>query len=130
MKPIVYVYKITDPAPMEKMKSRTRKKYKNLVSREIFNDYLNGEGNLKVTCQKIRRYRKCIQKLRQRCLTFDPDYRSGHETYGYDSLESIENSLSYICDRFSCTFRLTWLINVPEEVDKILLSSSNPTSEQ
>jgi len=48
------------------------------------------------------------------------DYLGGHETYGYESIEDIESSLIYISDRFGAGFRLAWLVNVPEEVDRLM----------
>lgn len=64
-------------------------------------------------------------------LARDPDCRSGFETYGYtasppvdhgDGLgllemtdeESIKGDLSYISDRWQCSFRVRWLINLLE----------------
>lgn len=44
----------------------------------------------------------------------DPDYRSGSETYGYDSEEDILYTLHYISDRWNCSFRVRWLINLVE----------------
>jgi hypothetical protein len=60
-------------------------------------------------------------------LPTNPDFRSGFETYGYkghprDGLgllemtdeESIKGDLSYISDRWQCSFRVRWLINLME----------------
>lgn len=40
------------------------------------------------------------------------DDRSGEETYGYESEESVLCDLSYISDRWICEFRLQWLIDL------------------
>jgi hypothetical protein len=42
------------------------------------------------------------------------DYRTGDETYGYDNEESISNNLMYISDRWNCSFRLRWLLDLKE----------------
>ena len=64
-------------------------------------------------------------------LPTDPDYRSGFETYGYVASESVDHSdglgidqvtddayilgqLDYISDRWQCSFRVRWLINLLE----------------
>ena len=41
----------------------------------------------------------------------DEDPRTGAETYGYESEESISNNMSYISDRWRCAFRLKWLLD-------------------
>lgn len=55
-------------------------------------------------------------------LPRDPDFRSGFETYGYiaepdDDMtdeEAILYQLDYISDRWQCSFRVRWLINLLE----------------
>lgn len=54
-------------------------------------------------------------------LPCDPDYRSGFETYGYvgerddeTDAEHITWQLDYISDRWQCSFRVRWLINLLE----------------
>ena len=47
------------------------------------------------------------------------DLRSGDETYGYASIEKIEENLDYISDRFAAEFRLTWMSELPEKVYKL-----------
>lgn len=101
------------------MKKKVRKKLWNRIFKEVFNSaHMNGV-NLITTCEKIGKHRKAIQKLREYHLIKEQDYRSGYETYGYDSLKDIESNLLYISDRFGCAFRLTWLLNVPDEVNKL-----------
>ena len=39
------------------------------------------------------------------------DLRTGEETYGYYSQESIRNHMSYISDRWRAKFRIRWLID-------------------
>ena len=43
---------------------------------------------------------------------FGPDRRSGKNTYGYKSEESILNNLQYISDRFNAQFRLQWVLDL------------------
>ena len=102
------------------MKKRVRKKYWNLIFKEVFNNCNMEEFSIKGTCSRIKKYRKYIQKLRCYHQLREDDYRNGYETYGYKSLESIENNLIYISDRFGCAFRLSWMVNVPEEVDRLM----------
>ena len=64
-------------------------------------------------------------------LSRDPDYRSGFATYGYTAIPPtdyeyslglrlgtddnyIKGQLSYISDRWQCSFRVRWLINLLE----------------
>lgn len=51
-------------------------------------------------------------------LAKDPDFRSGFDTYGYISEEGgvdkeyIKDQLFYISDRWHCSFRVRWIINL------------------
>jgi len=47
------------------------------------------------------------------------DERTGEQTYGYNSLEEIECNLNYISDRFNCEFRLQWMLDVPENWQRL-----------
>jgi hypothetical protein len=105
------------------MKRKIRKKYRNLVSRKIFNSHrIDGiaGADIAATCSKIKRYAKILGKLKSYHQASEGDYRSGRETYGYDSIEQIQGNLEYISDRFGAAFRLSWLIDVPKEVDRLL----------
>lgn len=63
--------------------------------------------------EKLKPYYTCLVTVYEgNLLDFDEDYRSGKETYGYDDLESIQYSLSYISDRWKCAFRVRWLIEL------------------
>ena len=42
------------------------------------------------------------------------DSRSGMETYGYSSNDSITNNVLYISDKWQCQFRVRWLIDLIE----------------
>jgi len=45
-------------------------------------------------------------------LKEDKDFRTGYETYGYASEESIINNLCYINSKWKCSFRIRWLIDL------------------
>lgn len=53
-------------------------------------------------------YIKFLNKLNKETC----DDRSGEETYGYESEQSVLYDLSYISDRWICEFRLQWLIDL------------------
>jgi len=54
------------------------------------------------------RYLKLLNKVNKETC----DDRSGEETYGYESEESVLYDLGYISDRWMCEFRLQWLIDL------------------
>ena len=54
------------------------------------------------------RYLKLLNKVNKATC----DDRSGEETYGYESEESVLYDLGYISDRWICEFRLQWLIDL------------------
>jgi len=45
-------------------------------------------------------------------LIFEDDWRSGEETYGYESEESVIEDMNHICDRWRCAFRVRWMIDL------------------
>jgi hypothetical protein len=96
------------------MKKKVKKRLQSRIRREVFD--FSYPVDLGEEVRKIEKNRKAIQALRAFHFAYDPDRRSGEETYGYTSLESIESSLKYICDRWGCAFRLTWLLGVPSAV--------------
>lgn len=49
----------------------------------------------------------------------EPDLRTGFETYGYKTLESIKGNLEYISDRRNCTFRIRWILDLIDHKDEI-----------
>ena len=44
------------------------------------------------------------------------DDRSGKETYGYESIDSIKNNLNYIYGKWQCAFRVRWLLDLIESI--------------
>jgi hypothetical protein len=110
------------------MKRKARQRLKNkakiwrkIVYENVFTDYFY-EGDLNGICDRIQKFHGVIKKLRDYTILqykwwgYDPDLRSGDESYGYSSLDYIESNLAYISDRCITTFRLTWLMEVPERV--------------
>lgn len=65
-------------------------------------------------------------------LKRDPDYRSGFDTYGYISEEDsadkeyIKDQLFYISDRWHCSFRVRWIINLLDPNYDYSSFNSNP----
>jgi hypothetical protein len=96
------------------MKKKVKKRIQTRIQREVF-DFPHPVDLGKVV-RKIEKNRRAIQALRAFHFAYDPDRRSGEETYGYTSLESIASNLEYVCDRWGCAFRLTWLLGVPNTV--------------
>ena len=54
-------------------------------------------------------------QLYNKSLPVDDDYRTGEETYGYKSTEDVKERLDYISDRWYCSFRLRWLLDLIEK---------------
>ena len=99
------------------MKKKTRLKLEHLISREVFGStYLN---DLNTICRQIQKHKSSIQRLRGYYLSQDNDRREGQDTYGYASIKKVQSTLGYIYDRFYCTFRLTWLLGLPEQLDSL-----------
>jgi hypothetical protein len=98
------------------MKSKVKLKLKKQIYEKVFNRSHLNEIDLDTICKSIEKNKKAIQRLRAYYLSYENDLRSGYETYGYESLESIMNRLEYISDRFAVAFRLSWLLKVPDEV--------------
>lgn len=101
-------------------KSKTIKKWQNIINKKVFTESLYDSKNLinevEKISNKIKKHRKIIGRLLgyTRSTKYDNDFRSGEETYGYESIEIIYWNLFYISDRCHCSFRLAWLKEVPE----------------
>lgn len=126
------------------MKKRTYKRLENkarvwrdIIANHVFVDY-SFERSLKETCDRIVMHQGVLVKLRDKLridlkqsnkqysanvrknlYAIEPDLRTGDETYGYKSIESITGNLNYVSDRFMAEFRLTWLLEVPERVAQL-----------
>lgn len=118
------------------MKNKTFKRlekkakvWRSVIANQVFKDFCY-YWNLEETCERIIKHRNVIIKYRsyleqrnirtckkyKHITPYEPDRRIGDETYGYESIDSIEGDLNYISDRFGGEFRLTWLLEVPERV--------------
>jgi hypothetical protein len=111
-------------------KNRIKKKTKTwiaLVYSKVFKNYLEGgRFNLDEICEGIE---QCSGVLRCLCRAtkqvYGHLYVKGYEianpydTYGYESLESIELDLKYMSDRFADPKKLLWLLYVPSEVTRL-----------
>lgn len=111
-------------------KNRIKKKRKiwiALVYSKVFKNYLEGgRFNLDEICEGIE---QCSGVLRCLCRAekqvYGHLYVKGYEianpydTYGYESLESIELDLQYMSDRFADPKKLLWLLYVPSEVTRL-----------
>ena len=99
------------------MKLKVRKRILKRLQKKVFD--FDHPADLKKVVLNIKKHERAIRAYRSYCLTWDNDRRSGEETYGYSSLGSIESNLEYMCDRWRCSFRLTWLLGVPKAVTKL-----------
>lgn len=57
-------------------------------------------------------YNDLVHLYENELLEIDYDYREGKDTYGYESLETIQYNLFYISDRWRASFRVRWLIDL------------------
>lgn len=120
-----------------KTKLRLKKKadnWHNIIANHIFKDHYFTRS-LEDTINRIELYSNVIKKYRDYldlehqylCKKYgwihEPDTRSGEETYGYESIEKILRDLDYISDRFIAEFRLTWMLDLPNRVDRVLLKT-------
>ena len=63
---------------------------------------------LKALKDNIENLNNCYR----RSLEFDKDYRTCEESYGYKNEENIINNLIYVSDRWNCSFRIKWIIDL------------------
>lgn len=110
-----------------KYKRKQIRKWQSIINNKVFqwntyderrNEVLY-DGNLNSICQRIEKHKKVMGLALGYARSRDNDFRSGEETYGYESLKSIDSELFYICDRCHCSFRLAWLKEVPQKVQEL-----------
>ena len=70
---------------------------------------------LKQIQTELSKIKPALEQLYDKALYVDNDYRTGEETYGYNSIEDIKERLDYISDRWHCSFRLRWLLDLLEK---------------
>jgi len=80
----------------------------------IFEMYFNKQKTLEQLIPNLKKALPKLKYLEKKNAEHDTDTRSGMETYGYKSKDSILASLEYISDRWHCRFRLRWLIDLLE----------------
>ena len=87
------------------------------ISKVLWGDLIQKQfikGDLKYIQKRISKVKSDLLIMYRESLKDESDYRVGVETYGYDSLESIKNNLVYISDRWNCSFRIKWLLDLLE----------------
>lgn len=63
--------------------------------------------------------KKYLEICYKESLSFDKDYRTGEEAYGYKSEDYIRERMSYISDRWNCSFRLRWILDLIDKYKPI-----------
>jgi hypothetical protein len=84
------------------------------ISREL-EELVKMEDNLTVLLikEKLRPHLNTLINLYEKIhLPQEDDWQSGEESYGYESDEDIINSIRYISDRWGCSFRIRWMIDL------------------
>ncbi len=94
---------------------RPEKAYRK-ISKVLWNDFLVC-GQLKTLSmyeiiQVLKKIEPELKKIYEKSLLRDGDYTSGVESYGYDGEDSIKINLNYISDRWNCSFRIRWLLDL------------------
>ena len=74
---------------------------------KAFDTWYSDETDISQFFPLLREMKRVWKKLAKE----GDDCRSGEETYGYKTFDSIDNNLMYISDRWRCAFRLRWLID-------------------
>jgi len=86
----------------------------NMLISEYFNKMYDGSNQytLQEKIEKLREIQGSLKIMYKYYKGIEQDFRPGIETYGYDSEESIESNLYYISDRWTCAFRIKWLLDL------------------
>lgn len=97
-----------------------RPKTRNRIVRNAIESYLKGNTKklygkivLKALYEQLDWIRMGLKRIYEEnpdIGNFKKDTRSGYETYGYTSRESILGNMYYISDRWQCEFRINWLL--------------------
>ncbi len=77
----------------------------------ILNDELNTKS-FKEIIKSLSTIKEYLYIMNQQYKIKENDNRTGIETYGYSSHDSIINNLKYISDRWQCQFRTKWLLDL------------------
>ena len=62
--------------------------------------------------EKLKVIEPHLKKMYDIAIKNDQDFRSGKETYGYKSIERIKDDLTYISDKWNCSFRIRWILDL------------------
>lgn len=90
--------------------------YARLRIYKVFDEFYDGNSSnkrIKILINELKKNKKYLEICYKEALKFDKDYRTGEETYGY-RLRSIRDNLSYISDRWNCSFRIRWILDLIE----------------
>ena len=93
----------------------TEQESRNRIDMVLWNKLI--EDKLLKSCESLADIQSYLQPIKEDLLVMakhyqDDDPRTGTETYGFRSVESIKNNLYYISDRWSCEFRIRWLLDL------------------
>ena len=81
-----------------------------LFDKHVFKTDL--DFNLNLFMEDLILVKPYLEYLYKHYSKKEKDYRNGTETYGYDSIDKITSDIIYISDRWSCQFRIKWLIDL------------------
>lgn len=108
--------------------------WKDIIRDHIFVDFLH-KRTLDEVIRRIKLYSPVLKKYKTHLTNrqkefwkeytsdrYEPDNRTGLQTYGYSSIESVEGTLNYLSDRFSAEARVQWLIDLPDNINNIPLT--------
>jgi len=62
--------------------------------------------------KKLKTIEPYLKKMYDIAIKNDQDFRSGEETYGYEDIEKIKGDLIYISDKWNCSFRIRWILDL------------------
>lgn len=93
----------------------TEARYK--VYRVFDKHYFERERDIEFDFIKLMKDLYDIRKYLVICyketLAYDKDFRTGEESYGYTKEEcNIRERMSYISDRWNCSFRIRWILDL------------------
>lgn len=86
-----------------------------IIAQSLFKDF-GYDGNLEAFLIRLQKYKGVVK--RQAEFSNRREKWNSTPMYGYASIESINNNLSYIADRFNCAGRLYWLLGLDGKLPK------------
>ncbi len=84
----------------------------NKINNTLGRSSLTSEDSLPDIQKKLKKIEPELKKMYQLMLRDDIDTRTGKETYKYQNIESIRSNLRYISDRWRCSFRIRWILDL------------------